>query len=39
MFVLPIDHFLAGWFLLAFASKAHVAVDQYRSSPEPAVMK
>lgn len=39
MFVLPIDYFLAGWFLLAFASTAYVAVDQYSSNPEPAVMK
>lgn len=39
MFVQPIDYFLAIWFLLAFASTAYVAVDQYRNNPEPTVMK
>ena len=39
MFVQPIDYFLAVWFLLAFASTAYVAIDQYRNNPEPKVMK
>ena len=39
MFVQPIDYFLAVWFVLAFASTAYVAVDQYRNNPEPKVMK
>ena len=39
MFVQPIDYFLAVWFLLAFASTAYVAIDQYRNNPEPRVMK
>lgn len=39
MFIQPIDYFLAVWFLLAFASTAYVAVDQYRNNPEPKVMK
>src|SRR5436309_4247545 len=39
MFVQPIDYFLAVWFLLAFASTAYVAFDQFRNNPEPTVMK
>jgi manganese oxidase len=39
MFIQPIDYFLAVWFLLAFASTAYVAIDQYRNNPEPKVMK
>ena len=39
MFVQPIDYFLAVWFLLAFASTAYVAADQFRNNPEPTVMK
>src|SRR6184192_2007905 len=39
MFVQPIDYFLAAWFALAFASTVYVAWDQYRSNPEPVVMK
>src|SRR5881275_2146917 len=35
----PIDYFLVVWFALAFASSAYVAWDQYRSNPEPVVMK
>src|SRR5438067_5931750 len=35
----PIDYFLVVWFALAFASTAYVAWDQYRSNPEPVVMK
>lgn len=39
MFIQPIDYFLAVWFLLALASTAYVAIDQYRNNPEPKVMK
>ena len=39
MFIQPIDYFLFGWFLIAFASAAYVARDQFRSNPEPVVMK
>lgn len=39
MFVQPIDYFLAGWFLLAFAATIYVGIDQYRNNPEPVVMK
>src|SRR3989449_8186290 len=35
----PIDYFLVAWFLLAAASTAYVAWDQFRNNPEPAVMK
>src|SRR5205814_7158668 len=35
----PIDYFLVVWFALAFASAGYVAWDQYRSNPEPVVMK
>ena len=39
MFIQPIDYLLAAWFLLAALSTLYVAIDQYRSNPEPAVMK
>lgn len=39
MFIQPIDYFLAAWFLLAALSTAYVARDQFRTNPEPAVMK
>jgi uncharacterized membrane protein/plastocyanin len=39
MFVQPIDYFLLVWFVLAGASTAYVAWDQFRGNPEPAVMK
>src|SRR3954469_2375553 len=39
MFIQPIDYFLAVWFVLAGASALYVAIDQYRSNPEPVVMK
>ena len=39
MFVQRIDYFLAVWFVLAGLSTAYVAWDQFRSIPEPAVMK
>jgi FtsP/CotA-like multicopper oxidase with cupredoxin domain len=39
MIVLPYDYFLIGWFVLAVASTAYVAVDQFRNNPEPTVMK
>jgi hypothetical protein len=35
----PIDYFLVIWFLLAAASTAYVAWDQFRHNPEPVVMK
>jgi manganese oxidase len=35
----PIDYFLVVWFLLAAASTAYVAWDQFRNNPEPTVMK
>lgn len=39
MFILPVDYFLLVWFVLAAASTLYVAIDQYRSNPEPVVMK
>ena len=39
MIALPYDYFLIGWFVLAAASTAYVAVDQFRDNPEPTVMK
>jgi hypothetical protein len=36
---LPYDYFLIAWFVLAAASTAYVAVDQFKSNPEPTVMK
>jgi hypothetical protein len=39
MLIQPIDFFLVVWFLLAALSTAYVAWDQFRSNPEPAVMK
>jgi FtsP/CotA-like multicopper oxidase with cupredoxin domain len=39
MIALPYDDVLIGWFVLALASTAYVAVDQFRGNPEPAVMK
>jgi len=35
----PIDYLLVAWFLLAAASTAYVAWDQFRNNPEPTVMK
>jgi hypothetical protein len=35
----PIDYFLVVWFLLAAASTAYVAWDQFRHNPEPTVMR
>src|SRR3989475_7708286 len=35
----PIDYFLVAWFLLAAASTAYVAWDQFQNNPEPVVMK
>ncbi len=37
--VLPYDYFLIAWFVLAVASAAYVAFDQFNSNPEPTVMK
>jgi len=39
MFIQPIDYFLAAWFILAAASTAYVAWDQFSGNPEPVVMK
>src|SRR5258706_11069535 len=39
MFIQPIDYFLATWFVLAVACALYVGIDQYRTNPEPAVMK
>ena len=39
MIALPYDYFLIAWFVLAAASTAYVAVDQFRGNPEPTVMK
>jgi FtsP/CotA-like multicopper oxidase with cupredoxin domain len=39
MFIQPIDYFLAAWFVLAAASTAYVAWDQFSNNPEPVVMK
>jgi FtsP/CotA-like multicopper oxidase with cupredoxin domain len=39
MLIQPIDYFLVAWFILAAASTAYVAYDQFRNNPEPAVMK
>src|SRR6185312_2459 len=35
----PIDYFLVGWFVVALISATYVGIDQYRSNPEPPVMK
>jgi len=39
MIALPYDYFLIAWFVLAGASTAYVAIDQFRNNPEPTVMK
>jgi hypothetical protein len=39
MLIQPIDYFLVGWFALAAALTAYVALDQYRNNSEPTVMK
>src|SRR3981189_2709682 len=39
MLIRPIDYFLVVWFVLAAASTAYVAWDQFRNNPEPVVMK
>jgi hypothetical protein len=39
MLIQPVDYFLVVWFVLAAASTAYVAVDQFRNNPEPTVMK
>ena len=39
MIALPYDYFLIAWFVLAVASTAYVAADQFRGNPEPTVMK
>ena len=39
MIAQPIDYVLIVWFVLALASSAYVAWDQFTRNPEPAVMK
>ncbi len=39
MFVQPIDYVIAAWLLTSLACAVWVAVDMYRSTPEPVVMK
>jgi FtsP/CotA-like multicopper oxidase with cupredoxin domain len=39
MIAFPYDYFLIGWFILALASTAYVAYDQFAGNPEPTVMK
>lgn len=39
MFLLPIDYYLLAWFILAAASTAYVAWDQFHNNPEPTVMR
>ena len=39
MIALPDHYFLAGRSVLAAASTAYMAVDQFKSNPEPTVMK
>jgi FtsP/CotA-like multicopper oxidase with cupredoxin domain len=39
MIALPYDYFLIAWFVLAAASTAYVAYDQFAGNPEPTVMK
>ncbi len=39
MLVQPIDYGLVAWFVLAAASTAYVAYDQFENNPEPVVMK
>lgn len=38
MLIQPIDYLLVVWFVLAAASTAYVAWDQYRHNPEPTVI-
>ena len=35
MLIKPVDYFLVVWFILAIASTAYVAWDQFRNNPEP----
>lgn len=39
MFIQPIDYFIAVWLAVSFACALWVAVDMYRNTPEPVVMK
>src|SRR5712672_3623516 len=39
MFIQPVDYFVLGWSILALASTAYVAWDQFQNNPEPTVMK
>ena len=39
MIALPYDYFLIAWFVIAAASTAYVAFDQFNGNPESTVMK
>ena len=39
MIALPYDYYLIAWFVVAAASAAYVAYDQFAGNPEPTVMK
>lgn len=39
MLIQPIDYALLVWFSIAAVSTAYVAYDQWRSNPEPSVMR
>ena len=39
MILQPIDYVVYAWLIIAVISAAYVAFDQFRSNPEPAVMK
>ena len=39
MILQPIDYVVYSWLIVAVVSAAYVAFDQFRSNPEPAVMK
>lgn len=39
MFIQPIDYFIAAWLLTSLACAVWVAIDMYRNTPEPVVMK
>ena len=35
----PVDYFLIVWFILAALATVYVAIDQFRNSPEPTLMR
>jgi manganese oxidase len=39
MIAMPYDYFLIAWFILALASTAYVAYDQFAGNPEPTAVK